>query len=578
MRYQPAEPDSPWDGPEVEEPTDAELFGLWPDPFAGPPDDGDAWLGDLSDAELDVVATSWAAEHPADLGQAGFESGGPLDVLPPDPVLAFSAAGAYDGGLGGLSDDELVGLLGASRRLSSWQAAVELDVVAELDRRRAASGSSRAGEQVSDELAAALTLTGRSADALLCMARDLGRLPAARAGLFCGQIDRAKAGVFAAELAAVSDTVAAAIAMALARAAAGMTTGQLRAELRALVLALEPDALRRRAERGRAEARVETWQEGSGNWGVAGRELPAADAITADKRLTAIARALKDAGAQANMDQLRAAVFVALMTGRDPQALLPAKPRGANPGDAKPVRATPCAVSSGCGCAGGPAGMGGSVNLTMPLATWLGTTDRPGEVAGLGPVDADTCRDLAGRLAAGQAATWCLTLIDAGGRAAAHACAGNGPGQTPSRARSRRGGHAPPGGPRGSPGMPRLPALMAWLASLELQWLERNDCAHRRQGSAYRPSQALRHLIQIRQRTCAYPGCRRQAKECDLDHTVPYHQGGRTCECNLGPCCRRHHQVKQAPGWHLTQPQPGTLTWTTPHGRSYTVRPDRYPV
>lgn len=71
---------------------------------------------------------------------------------------------------------------------------------------------------------------------------------------------------------------------------------------------------------------METWQEGSGNWGVAGRELPAADAITADKRLTAIARALKDAGAQGSLDQLRVAVFVALLTGRDPQTLLSANP------------------------------------------------------------------------------------------------------------------------------------------------------------------------------------------------------------------------------------------------------------
>jgi hypothetical protein len=131
-------------------------------------------------AEPGVVARSRAAGHLADLGCAGFGSGGPLDVLLPDPVLAFAAAGAHDGGLGQLSDDELIGLLGAARRLSSWQAAVELDAVAELDRRRAAppagtggGGSSRAGEQVSAELAAALTLTGRSADALLCLARDL---------------------------------------------------------------------------------------------------------------------------------------------------------------------------------------------------------------------------------------------------------------------------------------------------------------------------------------------------------------------------------------------------------------------
>ena len=505
-----------WDGPEPEEPTDAELLGLWPDPFAGPPDDG--WPFELSTPAPD----------------RGFAAGGPLDVLAPDEILAAVTAQACERGLDRLSDDELVGLLRAARRLSSWQAAVELRVVAELDARRQGPagrpGSSRLGEAVSAEVAAALTLTGRSADALLCLARDLRRLPLVSSALFTGHIDRAKAVVFAEELAAVSNTIAAAIAMAMWQAAAGMTTGQLRAELRALVLMFEPEAIRRRSERGRAESRVETWQENSGNWGMAGRELPAADAITADKRLTAIARALKEAGADGNLDQLRAAVFTALLTGRDPATLLP-------PGGAEPeVR-----------------GLTGSINLTMPLATWLGSSDAPGEVAGLGPVDAGTCRDLAARLATGPGTTWCVTLTDTQRRAAAHACAKAGPDPPPATG-------------------------VSWLAALKFEWLERGECGHRRQGQAYRPSRTLRHLINIRQRTCAYPGCRRPAEDCDQDHTIPYHQGGRTCECNCAPLCRRHHQVKQAPGWQVTQPQPGTLTWTTPHGRSYTVHPARYPV
>ena len=48
---------------------------------------------------------------------------------------------------------------------------------------------------------------------------------------------------------------------------------------------------------------------------------------------------------------------------------------------------------------------------------------------------------------------------------------------------------------------------------------------------------------------------------------------GRTCECNLAALCRRHHQAKQAPGWHLEQPSPGTLTWTLPSARTYTTPP-----
>jgi hypothetical protein len=37
------------------------------------------------------------------------------------------------------------------------------------------------------------------------------------------------------------------------------------------------------------------------------------------------------------------------------------------------------------------------------------------------------------------------------------------------------------------------------------------------------------------------------------------------------------HKLKQHPGWTLTQTEPGTFTWTTPAGRTYTVSPDTHP-
>ncbi len=416
--------------------------------------------------------------------------------------------------------------------------------------------SSRAAEHVSDEVAAALTLTGRSAEALLVLSRDLARLPAVLGALEAGVIDRARAAVFAAELANLGDRHAQVIAAALWRAAAGMTTGQLRAELRALVLMVDPEAARRRRERARDDARVESWQEGSGNSGLAGRELPPAEVIIADKRITAIARELKNAGAAGTIDQLRAAVFTALLTGRDPAALLPA-----------------AGTDSG-GDPAGPAGITGTINLTMPLSAWAGWSDAPGEAAGHGPLDAGTCRDLAARLAASPGTRWCLTLTGGDGQAAGHACARSAPGKDPPEATSRSPGPSPPD----PPDPPDPPRLATWLRSLSVEWLEHGTCGHQRQADGYRPGARLGHLIKIRQRTCSAPGCRRPAETCDLDHTIPYHQGGRTCECNLGPLCRRHHQCKQAPGWHLTQTSPGNFTWTTPHGRTYTTHPDSYPA
>ena len=100
--------------------------------------------------------------------------------------------------------------------------------------------------------------------------------------------------------------------------------------------------------------------------------------------------------------------------------------------------------------------------------------------------------------------------------------------------------------------------------------------SHGRQSAGYVPPKSLRHLIEVRHRTCDYPGCRRPAARCDLDHTVPYGQGGRTCECNLGPRCRRHHRAKQAPGWHVDQPEPGRTTWRLPSGRIYQTTGDPY--
>jgi len=54
---------------------------------------------------------------------------------------------------------------------------------------------------------------------------------------------------------------------------------------------------------------------------------------------------------------------------------------------------------------GGLAAMTGTVHLVIPAAAWLGLTDAAGEAAGLGPLDAWACGDLAARLAAGGEAT-----------------------------------------------------------------------------------------------------------------------------------------------------------------------------
>ena len=103
-------------------------------------------------------------------------------------------------------------------------------------------------------------------------------------------------------------------------------------------------------------------------------------------------------------------------------------------------------------------------------------------------------------------------------------------------------------------------------------------CAHTTASAAYRPPRRLREHIAARDKTCRFGPCGQPAWRTDIDHTIPWHNGGLTCQCNLGGCCRTHHLIKHLPGWQLDQPQPGTFRWTTPAGRDYQVRPDPYPV
>jgi hypothetical protein len=298
---------------------------------------------------------------------------------------------------------------------------------------------------------------------------------------------------------------------------------------------------------------------------------------------------MKAAGITGTMDTLRAHAYLHLLSGQPASTLLDPAPRPATPG----------------------AGLRGTVNLTMPLAAWLGWTDSPGDVPGFGPLDAADSRTLAGLLAQGPGSQWCVTLTSPAGHPVAHACGSRGPGARPDRVTPASAGApacsgTPPGAEtRASPGPTPGPATRAspgdgrrdsgpcrdgpaaarppatgppeWLRRLTFTTLQTRDCTHPRQSRGYRPSPALRHLIEIRNPACTAPGCRRAATRCDLDHVTPYDRGGRTCECNLGPACRHDHQTKQTPGWTLTTPTPGTLIWTTPGNRTHTTTPAHYP-
>jgi hypothetical protein len=117
-----------------------------------------------------------------------------------------------------------------------------------------------------------------------------------------------------------------------------------------------------------------------------------------------------------------------------------------------------------------------------------------------------------------------------------------------------------------------LEQAVAWAA----EDAAAGGCAHGIESTAYRPPPRLREFIAARDLTCRFLTCRMPAWRGDLDHTIPWDDGGRTCKCNLGGGCRGHHQLKQHPRWRLEQRAPGQFTWITPGGRRYTVGPDSH--
>ena len=245
-------------------------------------------------------------------------------------------------GLGKLDDDQLTGVLQAAGRLAAWSAAAKLTAVSALAARREAagrvSGDWRPFEHADDEIAVALTLTRRSAGRLLDLALELDRLPLTRAALAAGLIDERRAEVIAEELSGLDDAAAAAVEKLIIGAAPGLTTGQLRALARRAVLSADPKAARRRKEKALGDARVEMFPETGGTAALAGRDLPPAAVLAADKHLTALAQAMKAAGQPGTLDILRAWAYLHLLSGKPAATLLHTTTARdtATPGDATP--------------------------------------------------------------------------------------------------------------------------------------------------------------------------------------------------------------------------------------------------
>jgi hypothetical protein len=538
-------------------------------------------------------------------GVAGFGKGGVLDGLPGGSELAFfagSMAGAGDR-YPGATDDQLDGVIRAWDRVEAHAAARKHAAVAEFIRRRPEKGCEpqdpagmpeRWDEFAVDELRVLLAESRSAADRLMSRAQDLAsRLPGTMAVFRSGRLRESKVTIIT-DVTEPLDAEESQAAEDLVLGRAGrLTPSGLRAAIARAVMEVAPEKAKKRREDAQKDARVERWAEDSGNAALMGRELPPAEVLAADQRITAWAHELRKAGLDGDMDQLRARAYLDLLLGKDSRP---------EPGDG-PAQADVA-----------PGGFAVRGTLTVPLADLTGLADRPGEMGGTGPIDPWLARDLAHAAARNPRTTWCVTITDQDGHAVEHGC---GRPEPKGGGKSRPGGGKPrPGaGKPGKRGKREKPAAAAGGARdgpgagfsftpegerdgpdgrhrtwrlrtpdsgpdliVELHPLTTENCDHRFEAKGHNPGTMLRHLAQIRHATCTGPVCRRPARQCDFEHNIPYEAGGRTCLCNGGPKCRHDHRVKQQPGWTVDQLPDGTFRWTTPSGRSYITEPTRYPI
>ena len=475
-----------------------------------------------------------------------FAQSGPAPDQPPGAMTAtlMELIGGPDGsGVAGLSDDQLIGFIAAGKKQQSWSAWFTMTATREFARRAKARGSR--GEFAADELADELHLTYNGAAGQMEYAATVAeRLPNSFAALGAGKLDQVQLRILEEETSILSAADAAKVDADLAETAGSLTYGKLRAAAHKLVLKLDPEADKRRKEAARRAAEVRRFREDSGNAGLVARELPSAETLAAWQNVEERAQALRTAGFPGTLQELRVRAFLELLQGRDS-----------------------CAADDS-----GPS-VAAQVNITVPWSAQEDQSADPADVDDFGVVDNSDARDLLAAAARDTRTRWCVTTLNPDGTASAHGCV-SGRHPPPGFATSRNPGTGPSPGPDPPPDT----RLRDWLRERQVQItpITREHCDHKHAETGYRPSRKLQHLIRARNARCGAPGCGRPAARCDLDHTVAWDKGGRTCECGLAPLCRHHHRVKQAEGWRLEQPEPGLLVWHTPSGRNYATRATQY--
>lgn len=462
--------------------------------------------------------------------------------------------------------------------------ATVLDRLAELERQDAQLFAAKAGALMDAEhlcssqpdpalalsllplnLAMACGIAQSTATSRLEQARRLVHdLPLTHEALHRGELRIGQALVILEETAVLSPEVCREVEKLALPRVQGCTSGDTRRLVRRVVVKLDADASDRRRKQKAAERRVWESPRPDGR-GFVGAEQSAEDAGLFMRSLKELASRTFDAGDDRTLDQQCADLFSLLpgyalshldlpegTTGPTLRDLLGLADRGSAPGSAVARRSRRRTQTV----------------VVTPVETALGLADSPADLVGYGPITAGHAREL---ISASELRKACVDLRT-GRMVALEDIVIRPAGHRWDSTSSKRPG---PPDVDSHPEHSAEPERRAGpeLEDVLLGMVERPTPVEDRDEDQHDPSQGLADFVRLRDDRCSGPGCSAPAHLCDLEHLVP-HPRGRTRAANLGPVSRRCHNAKTHGGWTLTPHPDGSVTWTSPEGRSMT-RPSR---
>ena len=289
-------------------------------------------------AAMGPVADEAAANGAAASGDAAVGGAAAGDPAAGDPAAGDPAAGDPAAGdpaaddpaaADGAASDAAVGDTSASNLATEEEAATG-------DDGRPARITADACGQVS----LALTLSQAGAAWWTDLAVTLQwRLAATGAALRSGDIDLARARAIADATSVLDEDKARTVQDRVLLKAGYQTLGQLRSALRRAVIAADPEGAEQRRQEAERRAKVTLYPDAEGTASLAGYSLPGVRAAAALARITALARAMKAAGADGGIDLLRSKVFLGLLLGTLPY--IPPAPGGPADHDLPPDDGAP---------------------------------------------------------------------------------------------------------------------------------------------------------------------------------------------------------------------------------------------